>query len=307
MELYLKHRPKTLGEFAGNPGVVKALDNILERKEGLPRSFLFIGPSGCGKTTLARIIKNVTGCSDEDFYEYNTSNTRGIDTIRDIEANLIYAPLNGDLKIYLLDECHELTKNAQNALLKSLEDTPNHVIFVLATTDPQKLLPTIKSRCTSFEVTPLSKREGVIMLKKVCKKEGLEVETEVLSEILKVSEGRPREAMKLLDIIKEIEDKEEAIAAVHAGTGEEHEVKELLQALTKSGKKDWKQIRGILKGINAEPEKVRYSILGYLNAIVLNTGDPTLIEMIMIFRESYMYTGKAGLTADCYLATQLEN
>ena len=117
---------------------------------------LFTGPSGTSKTTLARIYKNHIGCSDMDFVELNAANFKGIDTVRDIIRDMNLSPMKGPVRMWLIDECHKMTNDAQNAFLKSLEDVPSHVRFCLATTDSSKLLKTLVSRCHKVQTKLLT-------------------------------------------------------------------------------------------------------------------------------------------------------
>ena len=133
MELYKKHRPSYLEDVFGQPEAVKVLGSMIE-KDDLPHSILFTGPSGVGKTTLARILKEELECHANDFKEINCADFRGIDTIRDIRNNMNRQSLMGGPLIWLIDEAHKLTNDAQTAFLKMLEDTPKHVYFFLATT-----------------------------------------------------------------------------------------------------------------------------------------------------------------------------
>jgi len=304
LPLHTKYRPPNFDTFVGNDSVVSSLISILTRKEGQPRTFLFQGPSGCGKTTIARIMKSYLECSDEDFHEYNAANTRGIDTIREIRSTAEYKPWLGKVKIYLLDEVHKLTNDAQNAVLKLLEDTPEHVRFVLCTTDPEKLLKTIRTRCTTFQVSALPKRSIIKLLKTVCIDEGVVVNSgfeKVLEEIARVSEGLPRKALVLLDQVIDLND-EDALKAIEKVTLNESTTIELCRLLIENIPNKWNQMAAMLKSLDEEPESVRYAILGYLASVLLNKGEIKIAQLISIFSESFMYSGRAGLIAACFLA-----
>ena len=171
MSLYLKYRPKDLSQIKGNKSLVDSLNNMLSNKETCPHTFLLHGPTGCGKTTIARIIANELGCHERDFIEINTADLRGIDTSREIINRSQFAPIQGSIMVWLIDECHKLTNDAQNALLKLLEDTPKHIYIILCTTDPQKLLSTIKGRCIQFQVSPLNDIEMFQLLRRIVRDE----------------------------------------------------------------------------------------------------------------------------------------
>ncbi|MBU0778301.1 AAA family ATPase [Patescibacteria group bacterium] len=297
--LHLKYRPSNFDEFVGNKGVISSIKSVLERKDGIPHSFLFTGPSGCGKTTLARITKEHLNCSDMDFQELNVANVRGIDTIREIGQSCGYSPHEGPIKIFLLDEAQKLTSDAQNALLKLLEDTPNHVYFILCTTDPEKLIKTIKTRCHTYQVQSLLDRDIKELLNKVLKKEEVKGFPEkAIDEICKASLGSPRQALVILDSVIDIADDDELIASVINYSIDEKSVIDLCKALLE--KQKWSVVSKVLKGINDEPEKVRYAVLGYMDSVLLNDGNPLAAVIIELFWESFMYVGKAGLTHCCY-------
>ncbi|KKL10376.1 hypothetical protein LCGC14_2556470, partial [marine sediment metagenome] len=216
--LHIAHRPSDFSTFVGNESTIQSLKSVLDREKGHVKVFLLQGPSGCGKTTLARIIRNYLGCSEHDFFEYNMANTRGIDTIRGLVGNAKYAPLKGGVRIYLLDECHKLTTDAQNALLKILEDTPDHVRFILCTTEPEKLINTIKTRCSTFQVSSLQRAKIITLLKGVCEKEEAEFPDKHYKEIARVCDGSPRKALSILDQIMDIPDDDKAFDAILSAT-----------------------------------------------------------------------------------------
>jgi len=300
MNLYRKYRPKNLDKFVGNKSTVKALQSVL-KKDSKPHAFLFVGPSGCGKTTLARIVRREVGCSERDFIEVDAADFRGIDTIREIRKQMNLGAMRGEVRVWLLDECHMMTKDAQNALLKALEDTPSHVYFILATTEPNKLLATIKSRCSVFNVAPLGEKELLHFLKKISRKERKKVPVNVLEKIYDVTGGAVRSSLVLLEKVIDlpVEQMEEAISEVD----EDIDAIELCRALLKG--KSWKVISPILKKLKGQdPEQIRRLILSYMSSVLLNQGNNKAAAIIECFSEDYFSTGFAGLVFSCFDATQ---
>jgi len=306
LPLHLKYRPSTFAEVVGNDNTIESLISVL-RKKGRSRCFLFHGESGCGKTTLARIVAKEVGCSDADFFEYNMANTRGIDTIRDVAWKCTYAPMDGDVKVYLFDECHRQTRDAQEALLKMLEDTPKHVCFILCTTDPGKLLKTIRTRCSSFRVSTLQRVKIANLLKSVLEKEKVAISTVVVREIAKVVEGCPRQALVLLGQVINM-DEEEALQAITDSSiglvvGEEG-ILDLCRALLEPSKRQWKKVSEILKKLDADAEGTRLAILGYLSKVLLSRGDGRVADLMLHFLDNFYDSGKAGLVFACYRACE---
>lgn len=144
--LYRKYRPQTFSDVVGQEHVVDLLTNAIKQKQ-ISHAYLFCGGRGTGKTTVARIVAREIGCNDEDIIEIDAASNRGIDEIRELREAVRTAPFSSPYKVYIIDEAHMLTKEAANALLKTLEEPPSHVVFILATTDPDKLPQTIVSRC----------------------------------------------------------------------------------------------------------------------------------------------------------------
>jgi len=164
MELYKKHRPTDFDEMVGQDNSVKRLKVKIDNDE-LPHFILFTGPTGCGKTTLARIVRRKLHCSRHDFIE---GAPRKIEDVRLIKRRVNQAPMKGNCRVWLIDECHKLTSDAQDEFLKMLEDTPSHVYFLFTTTDPQKLKATIKNRATQVTVKPLSDSDLNKLLTDIC-------------------------------------------------------------------------------------------------------------------------------------------
>lgn len=266
----------------------------------------------CGKTTLARIAATLIGCVPDDVQEYNSSNTRGIDTIREIAQNCLYSPMSGKVKVYIIDECHRMTKDAQNALLKTLEDTPKHVFFFLCTTDPEQLIKAIRTRCMLFEVKQLNSMQLTKLLEDTIKSEGIPLEEfskSVIKEITKAADGCPRQALILLDSVIDIIEEVDALRAISEATATETASIEVCKLLLETRPNRWDDMRFLLKGLGDDAEKMRYGILGYMAAVLISDtckNTDHVSAVIDQFTESFMYTGKGGFYNACYNACKIK-
>jgi DNA polymerase-3 subunit gamma/tau len=317
MRLNTLYRPRTLEDFVGNESSISSLKSVIER-EDIPPSFLFIGPAGCGKTTLARAVRHIVGVQDIDFFEYNTANTRGIDTVREIASNCSLAA-HGKRKYYLLDEFHRITGPALDALLKVIEEPPKRVYFALCTSEPEsiatKQYDAVSRRCHRVELKRLGRTDITRLLKSILSKENIaNFPDSLVRKIAASCNGSPGHALSLLDQIIDMPDEEAALKAIEDVTVKENSIQELCRVLlnpkqTESAK--WKECQSIIKDLDADPEGARRAICGYLNVVLL---DPSksfkycegIIGIASLFTESFMYTGKVGLTAACYLACKAE-
>ena len=299
MSLYLKYRPKTLDELRGNSSIASALDGMLSDKETCPHAFLIHGPTGCGKTTIGRIIADRLGCKGSDFREVNTADMRGIDTIRDIIKQAQFRPIEGSCRVWLIDECHKLTNDAMNSLLKILEDTPTHVYFILCTTDPHKLLKTIQGRCSQFAVKPLDDRQMFRLLKTIVKEEGEDLPQEVYDQIMQDSLGHPRNALQILDQVLRV-NPDKRLEIAHRSAEEFSESIALCRALIKEGT-GWKEVREILNGLkDQEPENIRRNVLGYAQAVLLKDDNPRAGLVLEEMLEPFYNSGFPMLVYACY-------
>ena len=217
--LYRKYRPQTFEEVVGQDAVTRTLKNSVAGKK-LAHAYLFCGPRGTGKTSLGRLLAKAANCASPadgepcnacdscrsfiegraiDFVEQDAASHNSVDDIRQLRENVVLTPMSGDLKVYLLDEVHMLSKGAYNALLKTLEEPPPHIIFVLATTEPHKVEPTIISRCQRFDLKRISNQAVARLLGSICEKEGFELDDRSLSEIARSASGSARDAINGLE------------------------------------------------------------------------------------------------------------
>ena len=224
--LYRKYRPTKLSEVIGQAAVTSALEKAI-KSGNISHSYLFAGPRGTGKTTIARIFAHAINQFDyqlEDNYvdiiEIDAASNRGIDNIRDLREAAIAAPTKGKYKVYILDESHMLTKEASNALLKILEEPPAHIVFIMATTDPQDVLPTILSRSQVYQFNLAPPEVMKPHLEKIAKSEKIKIDDAALDIIVRRGGGSFRDSISLLDQISTISGKENITTeAVNAALG----------------------------------------------------------------------------------------
>ncbi len=307
MSLVSNYRPIEFSEIVGNKEVVSSINSILDRGTiNIPRSWLLTGPSGCGKTTLARIIATYLGCKGDDLSELDSANFRGVDTIRTIRDQMNYAPTQSSCRIWILDECHQITKDAQEAILKALEDTPPHVFFILCTTEPQKLKTTLKNRCISFEVEPVSDKDMTNFLKEIVECEEKKCNKDVINAITINSLGSCRTALQLLETVIDlpIDKMKQRVKTV---IERQSAVIDLCRALFKG--EPWSAVSKILKRMDGDnPENIRLAIMGYCSAVLLNSVDSAQAYIVMDSFKFPLYTnGKSGLVHMAYEATQESN
>ena len=216
--LYRTYRPSTFEEVAGQEHIVKTLKNALATGK-LAHAYLFAGPRGTGKTTMAKLLAKALNCDEgighqcnecknckaiiegthPDVLELDAASNNGVDEIRELIDKVKYGTILGRYKVYIIDEVHMLSTGAFNALLKTLEEPPEHVIFILATTEPHKILPTILSRCQRYDFTKLSDKDIKERIKSVLEKEGVSYNEEAVDIIISLADGGMRDALSILD------------------------------------------------------------------------------------------------------------
>jgi len=195
--LYRKYRPQTFDEVLGQEHIVKTLAGAL-RAGNLFHAYLFAGSRGTGKTSVARILAREIGCSPNDLYELDAASNRGIDDIRELRERVSILPLESKHKVYIIDEAHMLTKDAWNALLKTLEEPPAHAVFVLATTELEKVPETIQSRCQVYQFRKPTQKLLKDLVIRIAKAEGFALEPSSADLVALLADGSFRDAQGIL-------------------------------------------------------------------------------------------------------------
>ena len=216
--LYRTYRPSTFKEVAGQGHIVKTLKNALACNK-IAHAYLFCGPRGTGKTTMTKLLAKALNCeegqghqcnecsnclaindgSHPDVIEIDAASNNGVEDVRDIIERVKYSPIKGKYKVYIIDEVHMMSPNAFNALLKTLEEPPANVIFILATTEPHKVLPTILSRCQRYDFSKVDDTSITDRIVNILNSENISYDEKALKLIISLSDGGVRDALSLLD------------------------------------------------------------------------------------------------------------
>ena len=297
--LYRTYRPSTFEEVAGQEHIVKTLQNALATRK-LAHAYLFAGPRGTGKTTMAKLLAKALNCDEgighqcnecknckaiiegthPDVLELDAASNNGVDEIRELIDKVKYGTILGRYKVYIIDEVHMLSTGAFNALLKTLEEPPEHVIFILATTEPHKILPTILSRCQRYDFTKLSDKDIKARLKAVLEKEGVAYNDEAIDIIISLADGGMRDALSILD-------------QVLAYSGNKLDVQDILDIFALESKEEK---MGLL---NAIISKDVTDVLGRINRYVsLGTDIKRLTDdLLLILKDILIYQSSRNI--DC--------
>ncbi|MBR0137200.1 MAG: DNA polymerase III subunit gamma/tau [Erysipelotrichaceae bacterium] len=289
--LYRKYRPSNFDEVVGQQHIVKTLQNAIENNK-LAHAYLFCGPRGTGKTSIAKLLAKTINCtakkkpcckcdnclqiqegSHPDVVELDAATNNGVDEVRELIEKVKYSPMQGKYKVYIIDEVHMMTNNAFNALLKTLEEPPEYCIFVLATTEPHKVLPTIISRCQRFDFNkiPTNVIEG--HLKNICKKEKISISDDALRLIAEIADGGMRDALSVLDqCIAYSQDNitVEDVGAVYGVTT----VSEKIELIKQIKKRDTSELMNMINSISNRGIDLKR----------------LTIELIDIFKEAVVYS-----------------
>ena len=288
--LYRKHRPKKFTDVIGQEFVVKTLVNQI-KNDAVAHAYLFCGTRGCGKTSVAKIFARAVNDNKDnielDVFELDAASNNGVDDVRDLIEKVKYPPVNAKYKVYIIDEVHMFSTSAFNALLKTLEEPPSYVIFILATTEPHKLPPTILSRCLRFDFRNASNRQIEELLESVFKKEKIEADKQVIQMIAREGKGSFRDALSIAETIASYGNKVITVENVTQALGSVDN-KTLQKLIDHIQNKNLQAISDIVKEIFAVGRNINSVIKDCLEIIkqkYVESKDAKLMQMYKNFAE----------------------
>jgi len=291
-----KYRPETFDEVVGQDWITRTLSNAI-LKGRIAHAFLFSGPRGVGKTSMARILSKALNCvngptpspclacepclsiargGSVDVVEIDAASNRGIDHIRALRENVRYVPVGSRFKIYIIDEVHMLTPESFNALLKTLEEPPSHVKFVFATTEPQKMPETVRSRCQCYDFRRIGGQDIARKLEEIAARESIALEQGVVQRIAQFAQGGLRDAESLLDQIAALGGGSATFAALNALTGRlsPQEIANLVDAILAEDAAAILQLVDRVFRAGTQGEDLLKDVVDYWRALMLCAADP---------------------------------
>mgnify|MGYP004625904581 FL=1 len=306
--LYRKYRPLNLDEVVGQQVIVKTLKNAILNNQ-LSHAYLFTGPRGTGKTSIAKILARTINCTNlndttpcnkcvnctqnlnqpVDIIEIDAASNNGVDEIRELKSKVNLVPTINKYKVYIIDEVHMLTTGAFNALLKTLEEPPAHIIFILATTEPHKIPMTILSRCQRFDFKRISNRDLVKRLKYVVDQEKIKIEENCLEEIARLSNGGMRDALSILDQVNAYADDQIKIEQIHEinGTLTPVEIKNFILNIKNKKLEEILELIEQYDNKGKDFVKLAEEILVYLKNLIFKFNVPKYFESLNIDFNDY--------------------
>ncbi len=306
--LYRKYRPSNLDEVAGQKVIIRTLKNAIKQNK-LSHAYLFTGPRGTGKTSVAKILARTVNCTSLvetnpcnqcnnckenlkqpiDIIEIDAASNNGVDEIREIKNKVNLVPSINKYKVYIIDEVHMLTAGAFNALLKTLEEPPSHVIFILATTEPHKIPMTILSRCQRFDFQKINMDEIVHRLRYISEKENILISEDCLKEIARISSGGMRDAIGILDQASAYSDERITLEDIYEinGSLSSLEIKEFIENLHKQNLEQLIQLIEFYNEKGKNFSKLTEDILFYLRNILLKNNVPDYFLSLKLEYEEY--------------------
>ena len=307
--LYRKYRPTTFDEVVGQDIIIRTIKNEIKNNK-LNHAYIFSGPRGTGKTSTAKIIaktincdnpENLTPCNKcvnctlynnkqiTDIIEIDAASNNGVDEIRELRNNVNLVPASGKYKVYIIDEVHMLTIGAFNALLKTLEEPPAHVIFILATTEIHKIPNTILSRCQKFDFNKISVNKIRERLNYIIKEEKIDIEEDAITEIARLADGGMRDALSILDQVVAYSDSTITVDNIHEinGTIPQYELKELVENIINKNYNDIFEIIDKYDNNGKNFVKLSEELINFYRNILLSLNAKEYLEKNISYSEIY--------------------
>lgn len=313
-ELYRRFRPKHLSQIVGQPEAVATLDSLLKKKR-FPHAVMIQGPTGTGKTTIARILRRRLECGEHDYVVVNCPRVESpLEKVREVQQMAGMSPLGGPVRVFHFEEIQSLSRAgfAQQALLDMLEDMPDHVHFILTTSDPDKVHEAVRGRCTQVRLKALGTDELTEVMMDVMKErdnpsgdgdrnEGdRRITDKVYRHIAEAADGSARKALVLLNQVLDLKDEREQMAAVEKADAKKRSY-ELVKMLVFEPNAKWSKVAAIIEGIDDDPESVRMQMLGFARKMLLvDKAAARAYYVLQAFGAAWHYEGNAGLTRACY-------
>ena len=300
--LYRTYRPQTFKDVAGQEAIITTLKHAIDEKK-IAHAYLFCGPRGTGKTTVAKLLAKAVNCTGDpkpcgecenckqiengthpDVIEIDAASNNGVEEVRSLIDKVKYAPTQGQYKVYIIDEVHMMSPGAFNALLKTLEEPPAHVIFILATTEPHKILPTIISRCQRFDFTRLTDQEMVQRMQYVLKEEGKTYDDGSLELIARLANGGMRDALSILEQCLAYNDDHLSIEDIHTiyGIVSMDDKTNLLKVLLSKNMSESLKILDKMDKSGIDIKRLTFDLIDILKDIVVyrNTKDTSIMSVM---------------------------
>jgi DNA polymerase-3 subunit gamma/tau len=302
LPLQLKYRPVSLDQVRGQDEVVRSIRKAIGAK-ARPHSFLFTGPAGVGKTSIARILAKGFNCGPSSIIEVDAASNSGIEAMKEVTSTARYHGF-GDQpnKAFIVDECHRLSKQAWDALLKSIEEPPEHVYYFFCSSESGKIPDTIVSRCNSYLLKPVRYDDIMDLLEMVCDEERFDTPDAILKQVAQACEGSPRKALVMLNMVHAVEDREECARILETPL-DNKEVIELCRMLVK-GNLEWSRLTETLNELGeTNAESIRVVVVNYLNACLMHAkSDGAAVRLLDMLHSFTRPTNPADKLAPILLA-----
>ena len=278
--LHTKYRPDSLDKVIGQNHVVGPLRDVIERRD--QHAFLFEGPSGTGKTTLARIVAKELGC--DDVIEIDAASHTGVDAMREIAQRANYVTLGGGGKAFIIDECHRLSRQAWESLLKDIEEPPAGVFWMFCTTEGAKVIKAVQTRCMAISLREVPYRPLLRLVSEVAEAEGMSLPDDVLDAAAEAADGSPRQALVNLAAVRTAENASQAhdiLSRIPAGK----EAFNLAQMICKPNYQFADACKLLKELKDVQPETIRHTVRAYATTMVLNGGDRWARGVLLAFEK----------------------